>query len=259
MINDYDEILCRSKLQFQLCRNAYSIHIPFLSMLVLKIVFSVGEDVRQGSWQEELLVPWNQGWEFALLLKISLLKERPWAICSLQKSDESELLFNKDWHEWFTRFLRANHTFTLLLSINDWFAQKNLLISPCFWQFFTTFLIFMPKSKSLTTLFALLLFAPSLCAPKLKVTTMSNLLLSLFTKEQQKQCTLGKKQIAILLFCSFAHKKWAIHLKNQRANSQPCLGPAQEIGMIGSKGGLLLHNWTCGVQPSGISKHESWL
>ena len=65
-------------------------------MLVLKIVFSVGEDVRQGSWQEELLVPWNQGWEFALLLKIALLKERPRAICSLQKSDESELLFNKD-------------------------------------------------------------------------------------------------------------------------------------------------------------------
>ena len=52
-----------------------------------------------------------QGWEFALLLfalslKITLFKERSWAIrccCSLKKSDHEQMLmslFTKEWREW---------------------------------------------------------------------------------------------------------------------------------------------------------------
>ena len=50
------------------------------------------------------------------LLSSLFKKERPWANrshYSLQKSDESQSLFNKEWREWFTRFFRANPTFTI--------------------------------------------------------------------------------------------------------------------------------------------------
>ena len=43
-------------------------------------------------------------------------KEQLWANCShcsLQKSDESKSLFNKESREWFACFLRANQTFAL--------------------------------------------------------------------------------------------------------------------------------------------------
>ena len=68
----------------------------------------------------------------------SLCSETEWAICS-----------------WFT----------LSLSKNEWFAKKNVLFTPRFWQFFTAFPHFMPKSELL----------PLLCAP------------SLFFKERQEQ------------------------------------------------------------------------
>ena len=62
----------------------------------------------------------------------------------------------------------------------QWFAPKKLYFSPFFWQFFTTFPLFMPKSKSLLSLFAM----------------------SLFFKERWEQFALFHKQIAISLFCS---------------------------------------------------------
>ena len=74
---------------------------------------------------------------FTLSLKIALLKERPWANRScgslkratvsellFQKSDETELIFNQEWHVWFARCFRANRIFTFSLSKNERFAQK---------------------------------------------------------------------------------------------------------------------------------------
>ena len=57
-------------------------------------------------------------------------------LCSLQKSDKSESLFNKEWREWLVFFFRAN--FSLAIK-KEQFAQKSVLFSPCFWQFFTAF------------------------------------------------------------------------------------------------------------------------
>ena len=57
--------------------------------------------------------------------KIALLKDRLWAIrsrCSLQKSYKSNC---KEWHEWFSCFLRANRTFALLLKKTSDFLEKN--------------------------------------------------------------------------------------------------------------------------------------
>ena len=90
---------------------------------------------------------------------------------------KSESLFKKEWHEWFTHFLRANRTFALKKQVIC--PPKFVVFAMFFLQFFTAFPICMPKSESL----------PSLFAP------------SLFFKEW----------IAILLFCtqktSDTHKK----------------------------------------------------
>ena len=70
-------------------------------------------------------------------------KERLWAnrSChSLRKSDTSESLFKKEQPEW------------LALNKRD-MCSKKFAFSPCFWQFFTDFPLFMAKSKLLRSSF----------------------------------------------------------------------------------------------------------
>ena len=81
---------------------------------------------------------------------------------------------------------------------NKQIAQKNLLFSPCFWQFFTAFPHFMPKSESLPLLFSPLLFFKELW-------------------EQFAHDSLSEKSES--LFRSFPHIKQAIRSKNQREKS----------------------------------------
>ena len=95
---------------------------------------------------ENSFFPKLQGWEFAhslfaLSLKIAHFKERPWAIRthhSLQKSNVNDLLV-----------LQANRS----QRTSDSLEKFKFFL--CFWQFF---LFFMPKSKSLLSLLAHLLF-----------------------------------------------------------------------------------------------------
>ena len=112
---------------------------------------------------------------------------------------------------------------------------EKILFIPCFYQFFTAFPLFRPKSKSLPMLFVRSLFFKEqrewfALVALYKRVTVSELLLSLFTKEQPwavcSRCSLqksGGSDSPESLFFSFAHKKRAIRLKNQRANSQPWL------------------------------------
>ena len=93
-------------------------------------------------------------------------------------------------------FLRAHHTFPLLLS-------------PCFWLFLYTPLLFFKEWWEQFAPFAFY-----------KRANMSNSLPTLFTKERPRAIWLLEKSES--LFCSFAHKKRAICTKNHRANSQPC-------------------------------------
>ena len=85
---------------------------------------------------------------FILSLKIAFLKEWPWAIRSLQKSNKSESLFYKECREWFARFLRANCTFAVSLSQ----TRSDLLKKIRFFHhvsdsFSLLFPFFMPKSE----------------------------------------------------------------------------------------------------------------
>ena len=75
-------------------------------------------------------------------------------------------------------------------------SLKKCVFSPCFWKIFTAFPLFIPNRSRHS----------SLCHSFLK-SDRSNTLLLLFFKSK--------------IFRSFAHKKRAIHLKNQRGNSQP--------------------------------------
>ena len=104
-------------------------------------------------------------------------------------------------------FLRANRTFALSLSKNERLARKSSLFSPWLWQFFTAFPIYMPKSKSLPSLFALLLF----------------------TKErpwairsrQSLQKSDGSESQLVKSKTLFRLQKTSDSHENQRANSQP--------------------------------------
>ena len=138
----------------------------------------------------------EQGWELAFSLfhskslfrsKSLFLKELPWAICSrrsLKKSDTSESLSSLFKKEW----LFMIHSFALeklaIRSRKFVFFTLSLTVYDCFPPFYAQERIALYKRA-----------------------TMSESLPSLFTKEQP-----------------FAHKKRAICLKNQRANSQPCVG-----------------------------------
>ena len=98
------------------------------------------------------------------------------------------------------------------------FCWKKFVFFTCFWQFFTVFLLFMPKSESLPSLFVPLLFFKvrqnSCCSLQksdheqiaplaiYKRATVSNSIPSLFTKELREQFTLFQERIAILLFRS---------------------------------------------------------
>ena len=163
----------------------------------------------------------SQSWEcalllFAYLLKIALLKVRPWAIPSHRSFKKSEparialvalykratmrklllLLFLKEQHEWFAPYL-------LFRSTKRSIHLKNSYFSPCLWQFFTAFPLIYAQEQSLQSF-----FAPSL-----------------FFKEQHELFTFvalyKRVNVSKLLFCSFAQKKRIVRSKNQRANSQP--------------------------------------
>ena len=108
-----------------------------------------------------------QGWEFALslfalLLKISLLKERPWVICSHRSLKKSASVI----HSWFA----------LLLSKNEPFAVKKFVV---FTIFLTVFLLFFPFlcSKANRSHRSLLRFS-------FEKSDRSNFLSLLFTKER---------------------------------------------------------------------------
>ena len=70
-------------------------------------------------------IPYFQGWEFALLLKIDLFEERPWAIrfrCDLKKSDHEQTALvalkkraiRSQKYVFFTMFLKVFHCFSFL-------------------------------------------------------------------------------------------------------------------------------------------------
>ena len=63
-------------------------------------------------------------------------KEQPWVNRSLKKSEMSDLLM-----------IQVNH------SRNPAVPLKKFILCVCFWQFFTAFPFFMPKIKSLQSLF----------------------------------------------------------------------------------------------------------
>ena len=128
----------------------------------------------------------EQGWELAFSLFHSKSLFR------------SKSLFLKSYHERFAlvalkkRVTRANH------------SHHSLKKSDCSWFTLKKFVFF---TLSLTVYDC---FPPFYAQERIalyKRATMSESLPSLFTKEQP-----------------FAHKKRAICLKNQRANSQPCVG-----------------------------------
>ena len=160
---------------------------------------------------------------FALLLKIPQINEPPWAIRSgrsWQKSDLSKLLKNER------------------------FTRKNSMKIVFFICFFPVFPLFMPKSESLPSLFAQLLFFKELlwanhsgCSKQksdrerfapvalYKRATMSDSFRSLMTKDQPWAIHSGlswqKSNGSESLFCSFAHKKRANRSKNRWSNFQP--------------------------------------
>ena len=113
--------------------------------------------------------PWNlQGWVFALslfaiLLKISHIKERLWAIrsrCSSKRATVSnhfrrsliwttvsELLSSfckKEWHEWFAHaysVLKSNESESITVSkMSD--SLEKFIFFVCSWQLFTAFPLF---------------------------------------------------------------------------------------------------------------------
>ena len=114
-------------------------------------------------------------------------------------------LFTNEWQEQITLYQRVTD---LSLSKNKRLPKTNLSFSPCFWQLFTLFTLFMPKSKQLPWL-----FAPSLFFKERR---------EWFAHGRSLRRVIFKKSIASkLLLSSFAHKKRAIRWKNQRGNSQP--------------------------------------
>ena len=167
----------------------------------------------------------NQGWKlcssfahslFALLVKITHFKERLWAIrsCrSFKKSNPEQIaliafykratvsklllsLFTKE-RPWAKHSLKKSDVSDSLL------VQANPKICPrancyCCSLLYHSFL------KRVTGAIHALY----------KRVTMSKSLSLLFSKERREQFALFQKGIALLLFCSLAHKKWVIRSKN---------------------------------------------
>ena len=113
--------------------------------------------------------------------------------------DLLSLLFTKEWpwancsHRSLKRVMLVICSFALKKRA---IRSKKFVFSPCFWKIFTAFPLFiLYRSRH-----------SSLCHSFLK-SDRSNKLLLLFFKSK--------------IFRSFAHKKRAIHLINQRGNSQP--------------------------------------
>ena len=163
-------------------------------------------------------------------------KERPWAICSgfsWQKSVRERIAvvdLKKKRQEWFARDSSKS------LSNTRKFAKKNHIFHS-FFQFFTSFPRFKPKSKLLLSLFVQSLRAAGAigsCCSLLKSddeqitpialykrVAVSDFLRSLKTIEWLERFALFHQQIGLALFRSFAHKKQAIRSKNRWVNSQP--------------------------------------
>ena len=159
-----------------------------------------------------------QGWEFALLHKIAHFKEQPWAICSrcsLLKIDHEQIsLFalykrataaKKKQCEWFARNLSES-----LLKTSNLLEKIHI-----FCLLFTAFPLFMPKSKSLPSL-----FAPSLFFKEQPWANRSCRSLQKGNRERFAPVTFYKRATgAISSFStanrSFAHKKRAICLKTK--------------------------------------------
>ena len=138
-----------------------------------------------------------------LSLKIAPLKERPWAIRSLQKSDKSKLLLNKEWREWFTYFLD-------LISLLLFHSFKKCAICS---KTYVVFIMFLTVAHFFFHFSAQERFVPA----------RHSLLRCSFLKF----CTMGLGAIHSWkrvngYFALSLTKKRAIRRKNQRANSQPC-------------------------------------
>ena len=154
---------------------------------------------------------------------IALNKRAKWANCSchsLKKSNVSDLFV-----------IRVNR----LQKQSD--LLEKFIFFICYWQFFP---FFMPKSESLPSLFAHLLFFKERLEQfspiaLYKRATVSDLLRSLMKKEQRDRfAKVAHDKRATGAFCSFSqancsysHKKQANCSKNRWANFQPCLSPLQ--------------------------------
>ena len=120
-----------------------------------------------------------------------LFKEWPWAnrSCrSLKNINHEQILLKR------TTWVFLSWFEQITLKTSDLLEKIHIFV--CFWQFFTAFPLFMSKSELLSSLFA--------------------------PVAHYKRATVSKS-----LFRSFAHKNWAIRLKNQRANFPPCCQVAE--------------------------------
>ena len=121
-------------------------------------------------------------------LLLLFTKEQPWVnryLCSFKKSDMSNLLV-----------IRANRFQKQMIHL------KKIIFFVCLWQFFTVFPLFMPKSKSLLSLFTPSLFLNS------NGSNGSNLVLFLFVSHRE-QITLYKRAIVSdSLMSLFTKEKW---------------------------------------------------
>ena len=125
---------------------------------------------------------------------------------SLQKSDESKSLFNKEWHEWFACFLKANRTFALLLLKKRATGSNKFAVFIMYLTVVHSFSQFLPRcNRSPRSL---------LCRTFLKIHS----LLSPFYKRDERNSLFEKNES---LFCSFAHKKRAIWPKSKERIPNP--------------------------------------
>ena len=128
--------------------------------------------------------------------------------------------FKKEQLECFSRDLSKS-----LSKTSDLLEKIHIFV--CFWQFFTAFPLFMSKSELL----------PSLFAPV----------------AHYKRATVSKS-----LFRSFAHKNWAIRLKNQRANFHPYCQVAEYSNLTNQSEFTVLYS-IAAAQAVTLQKMVSWL
>ena len=123
----------------------------------------------------------------------------------------------------FTLLLKSNVRDLFVIWANRLQKKSKSLIKNCIFLYvFDRFPLFMPKSESLPSPFAHLLFLKSNLSNSLpnKRAIVSDSLRLLMTKEQWERFALFHKWIALLLFRS---QKRGNCSKNRWANSQPCV------------------------------------